>query len=209
MYIPNANREDDRDTLLAFMRAHNFATLVSQVEGAPFATHLPVTLAVEGDALVCYGHFAKANPQWRTLGDQTTLLMFGGPHAYVSPQWYEKAENVPTWNYMAVHAYGTARLMDSTTEREAVLSVIADLIGQHEPSYQAQWDSLSDKYRDGMLQGIVGFVLTVERLEGKYKLSQNRTPTDQTTVADHLLASPDSSASAIGAAMRAKLDQHG
>lgn len=209
MYIPKANQQTDLPTLLGFMRAYNFATLVSQADGVPAATHLPVTITQRGETVVCHGHFAKANPQWRSLGDQTALLMFSGPHAYISPRLYEQTESVPTWNYIAVHAYGRVRLMDSATEQDAVLRVISDLIAQHEPSYQAQWDGLSEKYRHGMLQGVVGFELVVERLEGKEKLSQNRSLTDQRTVSEALLKSPDSDYRAVGAAMRQHIESQG
>jgi len=106
MYIPNAFREDDQATLVAFMRAHSFATLVSVVDGTPFATHLPLVISEESGQILLVGHLAKANPHWRALTASDSLVIFQGPHAYISPSLYEKRESVPTWNYIAVHAYG-------------------------------------------------------------------------------------------------------
>lgn len=209
MYIPKFNHETDIEALTAFMRAYDFAVLVSQMDGVPVATHLPVTLKREGDRLTLYGHFAKANPQWHSIAGQTALMMFSGPHAYISPRHYEKAESVPTWNYIAVHAYGTVRLMNPQHESAVVLGILADLIARHEPSYQEQWDGLSEKYREGMLQGVIGFEFCVERLEGKFKLSQNRTPHEQQRIAQSLLNSPDSDYRAIGAAMQRRLQPEG
>ncbi len=111
MYVPGHFRVDDPETLRAFMRAHAFATLVTVVDGAPFATHVPFLVddakgGEEAAGLVLRAHVARANPQWRTLEEQDALVIFSGPHAYVSPAWYGAAESVPTWNYTAVHAYG-------------------------------------------------------------------------------------------------------
>jgi len=206
VYIPKANQENDLATLFAFMHAHSFTTFVSMVEGVPVATHLPVTVSLHGDTVVCHGHFAKANPQWRAIESQSNLLMFTGSHAYISPTHYEKVESVPTWNYIAVHAYGRARLMHSESAAPALVRVISDLIAQHEPSYQAQWDGLPDKYRDGMLNGVVGFELAFDRLEGKFKLSQNKTAGEQQTVVAALSDSPHEAERATASYMQAHID---
>lgn len=203
MYIPNANRVDDQGQLLAFMQAHSFATLISQVEGQLFASHLPLTIDVVDAQIIVRGHLAKANPQWRELATQSeVLLIFQGPHAYISPQHYTKWESVPTWNYIAVHAYGAAELV---TDEEGKLAALAGLIAASEATYQQQWDSLPVNFQQGMLNGIVAFTIQVTKLEGKYKLSQNRSTTDQAQVAAALIHHADAAAQAVGLAMHTHL----
>lgn len=206
MYVPKAFRVDDRGELTAFMRAHNFATLVTNGVTGLVASSVPLTVHADGEALRLTGHLAKANPQAQDLAGGDGLVLFAGPHAYISPAWYEARESVPTWNYMAVHVYGKLRALrvdESPAEMERML---ADLVAQHEPGYQAHWVSLPDKYRDGMRHGIVGFELTAERVEGKFKLSQNRSVTDQAVVAAALSASENAEARATGAAMQRGLE---
>lgn len=203
MYIPNANRVDEQAALLAFMEAHSFATLVSLVQGELFATHLPLVIATQGDQIRLRGHLAKANPHWQELAAQrAVLVIFQGPHAYISPSHYEKWESVPTWNYIAVHAYGAARLIQDEAE---VLSTLAELIAANEAAYQPQWDSLPAQFRQGLLNGIVAFEIAVTRLEGKFKLSQNRPAGDQVRVATALAGHADLTIAAIGHAMHERL----
>ena len=202
MYIPKAFHIEDRDTLVAFMRAHNFASVVTNGPAGLAATSVPVVIRDDGEALRIVGHFAKANSQAQDLHDNDGLILFSGPHAYVSPTWYEARESVPTWNYMAVHVYGRLRAWrvdDAPADTEQML---ADLIRQHEPGYHAQWESLPDRYRDGMRHGIVGFELMATRVEGKFKLSQNRPAADQTAVAAALGASSNADERATGEAMK-------
>ncbi|MCB0083754.1 MAG: FMN-binding negative transcriptional regulator [Caldilineaceae bacterium] len=200
MYIPNANRVDDRPDLLHFARAHNFATLVSRVEGALFASHVPMVITDHPDHLVLHGHLAKANPQWRDLAtQQEVLVIFQGPHAYISPTHYAKWESVPTWNYIAVHAYGSAQLV---TDEAGKLASLAGLIAASEPAHQQQWDAQSEQFRNGLLNGIVAFEIVVTRLEGKYKLSQNRPLDDQQRVAAALIHHPNSAVQAVGHAIQ-------
>ena len=192
MYLPRHFRQDNPAALLEFMRAHNFAILVTVVDGAPFATHLPLTAEAAPEGLRLLGHLAKANPQWPSLaGQREALAIFQGPHAYISPTLYEQRQSVPTWNYTAVHAYGSVRVITDLAETEAVLQ---RLIQRHEPPYQAHWRELPERYRLGMLNGVVAFELSVSRLEGKFKLSQNRTAAEQRTIIAALepLGDPDS-----------------
>jgi transcriptional regulator len=205
MYIPNAFRETDADQLVAFMRAHSFITLVSVVDGAPFASHIPVALAVQQGQVTLAGHVARANPHWRAFGAGESLAIFGGPHAYVSPALYAERESVPTWNYIAVHAYGVPRPIAFAESPAAVEGALAELIATHDGAYQAQWDSLPQKFRDGLMRGIVAFEMVVTRLEGKAKLSQNRSHADQRSVTEALLRSADPAARDTGAAMDARL----
>ena len=204
MYIPNANRVDDQAQLVAFMQAHSFATVVSTVQGELFATHLPLVIgAAEDGQIRIRGHLAKANPHWQEWATQgEVLVIFQGPHAYISPSHYEKWESVPTWNYIAVHAYGAVRLVQ---EEAGLLATLGELIAATEPGYQAQWESLPNKFRAGMLNGIVAFEITVTRLEGKFKLSQNRPVGDQERVATALSSATDTAIAATGHYMQERL----
>lgn len=206
MYIPNAYRTDDLATLVEFMTAHSFATIVSVIDGAPFASHIPLVVACQDGVVKLSGHFARANPHWRALGAEA-LVIFTGPHAYVAPALYEKRESVPTWNYVAVHAYGTPRII-TADERPALIGLLGDAFASYDPAYAAQWAELSDKFRDGMLNGIVGFELIVTRIEGKHKLSQNRSQADQVSVAHALLQSADPAARGVGELMRRNTEDH-
>lgn len=205
MYIPRAYRQENIDELLAFMRAHSFITLVSVLDGAPFATHVPVVVRREGDVVKLHGHLAKANPHWRAFGAGESLAIFTGPHAYISPSHYEQRESVPTWNYIAVHASGPVQALHAADDRAALEREISALIQTYEGAYQQQWDSLPERYREGMLKGLVGFTMNVTRLEGKAKLSQNRSEADQRRVAEALLGSHDPAAQAVGVAMQHNL----
>jgi transcriptional regulator len=202
VYIPKLYREEDTSQLVAFMREHNFATVVSSLQEEPVATHLPLAVTQRDEQIILTGHFAKTNEQWRALERGKTLCIFTGPHAYVSPKLYDKRESVPTWNYLAVHAYGEARLID---DDEALEELLAQLIGQHEPGYQKQWESLSERYRDGMRRGIVGFEMPVTRLDGKAKLSQNKNLAEQERIAVALGESQDAAAKATGEEMARRL----
>lgn len=214
MYIPNHFHEEDRDTLIAFMRTNSFVILVTTLDGAPFATHLPLVIDDSGEATVLKGHVAKANGQWKSFASTSAvvdgpvsqplpggersaeaLVIFHGPHAYVSPTNYESAQSVPTWNYMAVHAYGVPRIVET---KEAMLR---EMIAQYEPTHQHQWDAQTEKYRQGMLNGIVAFEIEVTRLEGKFKLSQNRPEGDQQRVIESLGASDAPAVAGIAHAM--------
>jgi transcriptional regulator len=185
---------------MAFMRANPFAILISSTDGGPFATHLPVVIRETADHVVIRGHVAKANPHWRYLEQQASCMMiFHGPHAYVSTSNYTARENVPTWNYGAVHVYGTARVFASA---EDIQGVLHELIGTFEAAYGEQWASLSDAYRERMLSHIVGFEIAVSRIEGKLKLSQNRTREEQQNVIESLSKAGDTAVSGTARLMR-------
>jgi transcriptional regulator len=209
MYIPNAFREENVERLVAFMRAHSFATLVSVLDGSPFASHVPIVVRRQEGILQLVGHLAKPNPHWKAFGAGESLAIFTGPHAYVSPSLYEKRESVPTWNYIAVHAYGVPHILTLADSRRAMEEMLAAMIATYDPSYSTQWDEQSDKYREGMMNGIVGFEMAVTRLEGKVKLSQNRSQTDQRTVAQSLVQSTDPAIAGVGRAMQANLEPKG
>lgn len=182
------------------MRANPFAILVSSTDDGPFATHLPVFVSATGEHLLIRGHVAKANPHWRYLeGQASCLTIFHGPHAYVSASNYVTRENVPTWNYGAVHVYGNARVFKSPEDLQGVLH---QLIGRFEAAYADQWASLSETYRERMLSHIVGFEIAVTKIEAKFKLSQNRTKEEQSNVITSLEKAEDTAISGVSRLMR-------
>lgn len=195
------------------MRANPFTILVSSApvssspalvesgwDDAPFASHVPVAIREAGDVVTIRGHVAKANPHWRYLIRQPyCLVIFHGPHAYVSPTSYTTRENVPTWNYGAVHAYGNARTFYAPEE---LLGVLHELIPLFEPAYAEQWAGLSQAYRERMLSHIVGFEITVTKIEAKFKLSQNRTRQEQENIIASLSSVADTAISGTARLMR-------
>jgi transcriptional regulator len=200
MYIPEHFRLRHNEDAIAFMRANPFAILISTTDDGPCATHLPLSIHADQNQIVLRGHVAKANPHWRYL-EQTPRCMaiFHGPHAYISPTNYTARESVPTWNYAAVHVYGNARIFSVEQDIHAMLN---DLMQTFEPSYREQWETLSPKYRENMLRQIVGFEITVTKLEGKFKLSQNRPKEDQARVMASLDKSDDSTISGVAKLMK-------
>jgi transcriptional regulator len=186
MYVPNHFREDQPEVLHDAMRRIGFATLVTQ---GLEANHLPMLLENTGDGAVLRGHVARANPVWKQ-GPGEALAIFLGPHAYVSPNWYpSKAETgkaVPTWNYITVHTRGTINWVQ---DADWLRSHVGALSATHEAGRENPW-AISDapaSYLDGLLRAIVGFELAITKLEGKWKLSQNRDAADQAGVRDGLL----------------------
>lgn len=191
MYIPRHFQPPaDHAAVLAFMRRYSFATLVTAAPGAPpQATHLPFSVALDDDEqVVLSAHLARANPQWQQLTAGPALVIFSEPHAYVSPRHYAEAQNVPTWNYIAVHAYGPVRLLPEEADQRRVVEA---LIEANEPGYLPQWRGLDPAYQQRMLRGIVAFELPVTDLQAKYKLSQNRAPQEQATLTEAFHHSPD------------------
>ncbi len=201
MYTPAFNKIDDRAVLIEAMRLYSFAILFGpDASGHPVATHLPLVVHDQGELGVLEGHFALANPHWKSLANRETLVVFSGPHSYVSPSLYESPKSVPTWNYVAIHATGMLQIIEddandpaATHERKEAL--LKNLIAAHEPAYAAQWNELPLSYRNSMTSGIVGFRIPIAKLEGKFKLSQNRPEIDRQTVqAAHAVGSPDQQA---------------
>lgn len=200
MYIPEFNRLDDRAAAVEFMKANPFAILVSAGEGSPFATHIPVLASEESGRVLLRAHVARANPHWKMMSEnQETLAIFHGPHAYISPSLYESRQSVPTWNYAVVHAYGRACVIE---EPEPLTAILLETIAAFEPAYLDQWRSLNENFRAGMLSQIVGFEMVVERLEAKFKLSQNRPRADQANIIQSLELSDDSAVSGVAKLMK-------
>jgi len=202
MYIPKAFHEEDRATLHALMQQYSFATLITQHDDRPFASHLPLILhADDGPYGTLVGHMARANPQWRDFATgQEVLAIFQGPHAYVSPSWYEVHPSVPTWNYTAVHAYGVPQVI---TDQATLQALLRTLVETYEAPSARPWAfELPPEYLQGMLQGIVGFTMPITRLEGKYKLSQNRPEQDRPRVIAALETQGDALSAGVAALMR-------
>jgi len=182
------------------MRANSFAILISTADTGPFATHMPLFVRSEEEKLTLRGHVAKANPHWRYLEQQPECLtIFHGAHSYISPTNYTVHESVPTWNYAAVHLYGNARVFSAP---EDLLGMLHELMATFEPAYAAQWATLDEAYRERMLRQIVGFEIEVTKLEGKFKLSQNRTREDQANVISSLEKAEDTVISGVSRLMR-------
>lgn len=205
MYIPPAFREEDVEKLVEFMKAFSFATLVTVADNMPIASHLPLVTTVQDGVVKLTGHLARANPQWQAFDCHESLAIFSGPHAYVSPSLYEKNENVPTWNYITVHAYGRPQIITLAEAPERMDAMIDAMVSFYEPVYKTQWDKLSAGYRNGMMDAIVGFEMQVTKLEGKYKLSQNRSHFDQSSVASSLAQEHDLTVAKVGEEMHKNL----
>jgi transcriptional regulator len=200
LYIPEYNRVKDTATAVAFMKANPFAIVVSAEGGSLFASHIPVLVCEVGDRLVLRAHIARANNHGRLLQQQQeTLVIFHGPHAYVSPRLYESRQSVPTWNYAVVHAYGHAEVF---SEPERLKDVLAQTILAFDPGYLEQWSNLNDKARAKMLSQITGLEMPVTRLEAKFKLSQNRSQADQARVIEAFQSSADSAVAGIATLMK-------
>ncbi|HVG63712.1 MAG TPA: FMN-binding negative transcriptional regulator [Hyalangium sp.] len=203
MYLPRLFQEQDPQRLFAFMRRHSFATLVTVEDGVPFASHLPFLAepGPEGTQGRLLAHMARANPQWRSFSqERDVLVIFQGPHTYVSPSWYVTEPNVPTWNYAVVHAYGRPRLIE---DPEECLRILRQSVSTYEAGFEKPWtlEQVGD-YARKLLPGIAAFELRLSRIEGKFKLNQNRAPEDRRAVMERLERSEDLEQRAVGALMR-------
>jgi transcriptional regulator len=189
LYQPSHFAIGDQSTLIALMRERPLATLVSVAEGEPLFTHLPLEVDEGGGRIRLLGHVARANPHWSQWVDGAAVTaIFRGPDGYVSPRCYSVREAVPTWNYVVVHAQGRIAVTHDTDDKERILKALID---RHDAGYRRQWDELPESYREGMKRAIVGVTIEVDRLDGKFKLSQNRPAPDRAAVrAAHAAAAP-------------------
>jgi transcriptional regulator len=208
MYIPEYFREQDVGLLHDFMERYNFATLITQLSGEIIASHIPFVLdRALGPYGALRGHIAKKNQQLEQLHPATeALVIFQGPHSYISPLWYANQRTVPTWNYAVVHAYGTPRTLD----RAELVDLLHRLVGQHEAPAPEGWGfEAQQPWIAPMLPQIEGFEIPISRLEGKFKLNQNRSAADREGVIETLSRSEDSVERAIADLMRARsADRH-
>lgn len=195
MYVPKHFSVEDRNRLDGVIRDNPFGLMIGSLDGAPFATHLPFLL--DGDRLL--GHFARGNPHWKAVDGRSEMLaVFSGPHAYVSPRWYEPGPAVPTWNYVAVHVYGAPRTIDDADQIRSLLDRLVDV-------YEAGAWTLGVQdaaFVERMMRGIVAFEMPVARIEGKFKLSQNRSAADRSSVAEELERRPESPSAGVARLMQ-------
>jgi transcriptional regulator len=204
MYIPPAFAETDPARLWDFVETHSFALVVSCDGGHPLASHMP--LVAQRDAGPCgrlLGHVARANDHWRSMAGREVLCVFSGPHAYVSPSWYESENAVPTWNYVAVHVHGTCRIVDDKSTTAHILARYVDL---YERSLDAPWKlDMSTRFFDRLVEMVVAFHVDVTRIEGKWKLGQNQPRERQEKVAARLAQQADENSQAVARLMRESL----
>jgi len=201
MFIPSINKFEDVGEIVAFMQRYSFATIITAKDGVPFATHLPFIITRVDDKVILKSHLAKANPQSADIVNNKSLVIFTEPHAYISPKNYEKEQNVPTWNYLAVHAYGNCIILDSEEEKAALLK---ETIEYYEADYLKQYEGLSDDYKQKMMKGIVAFQIIVDDLQAKKKLSQNRSEKERENIIESLGKSEDKNEQDIAAYMSIK-----
>jgi len=184
MYIPKYFKVKNVDEIFDFVQKNSFGTIVTTEQGKPIATHLPLQLIKEGDTYYITGHMAHGNPQWRTFEIcDDVLVIFQGPHGYISSSWYEH-ENVPTWNYQAVHVYGQASILGE----EELKQDLSELLEKYEKKREnpVSWDKLSPQLIESQLKGIVGFKIKVQEVQAAYKLSQNRNEEDYHNIVEKL-----------------------
>ena len=201
MYIPSYYKQENKDTLIKYMREFPFGILVTSEENKPWATHIPFVIEEENDSIVLYSHISAMNPQNKQLLNSKVLCIFREPHAYISPSLYNHSKNVPTWNYVAVHAYGKVELIKGNEE---LMKLQEKMIYMLEPTYMEQFKNLDEKYLDGLLQGITGFKIVIDELYGKEKLSQNKTDEEIERIGKKLSESDHSNESEIGKRMLGK-----
>jgi len=179
MYLPKHFEVSDDPEKLTFIEANNFGQLISQVDGRLFSSHIPFLLNKEKTCL--RGHLARQNPQHEQILGQEVLVTFQGAHDYISPSWFS-TPGVPTWNYQAVHVYGSCKLID---DAEAIAEIVDALTRQHEAQFENPWQP---EYKAAMLNAIIGIEISIEEIQGKYKLSQNRVKQDQKQIKQALSA---------------------
>ncbi|MDF2721425.1 MAG: transcriptional repressor of sporulation and degradative enzyme production [Paenibacillus sp.] len=206
MYTPKHFQMEDPQRLTAFIQQHSFGTLFSQTDGELCATHLPFLLEQDRSGQwLLLGHMAKANPHWTTIGSGgEVLVVFQGPHAYISPGWYEeRAPAVPTWNYVAVHAHGEFSLIE---EPERLRSILQQSIERYESKREQPWRTdLGNDFNRQLMNAIVGFAIKINRMEGKWKLSQNHAAERRKRVIDGLRTRKDAHAHEIADLMEQTL----
>lgn len=188
MYIPKVNLTTDKTEIIEFMKRFSFATIITSKDNFPTATHLPFVVTTQDDNIVLTSHFAKANEHWEDIENNSVLVIFSEPHAYISTKNYDKELNVPTWNYISIHAYGQGKLI---TEQEKTFEILEATIDNYETAYRQKWDNFPEDYKIKMSKGIIAFEILVTDIQAKKKLSQNRTNTEQKRIIDTLSNSKD------------------
>ncbi|MFM9533847.1 MULTISPECIES: FMN-binding negative transcriptional regulator [Lysinibacillus] len=200
MYVPKYYKVSDLEEIKEFIQHNSFATIVSIRKGKPIAAHIPVLLKKIEDDYYLTGHLAYGNPLWKTFEEvQDILVIFNGPHAYISSSWYEH-ENVPTWNYQAVHVYGKASLIEGIALEQDLTSLLEKYESFRENP--VLWDKLSPELLQQEMKGIKGFKIKVEEVQAAYKLSQNRNASDYANIIKELYKEENPHADAVAEAMK-------
>ena len=197
MYTPTANKIEDREKIFGLIETYGFATIVTDKEGIPSASHLPVLLnAKDGEFGSLRGHMARANEQWKHFDPaKEVLCIFHGPHSYISPSWYVSKVAVPTWNYATVHVYGYPKLEEGG---EFLRKIVNDTTNKYEKVMESPWTmDFPENTVDSLLKAIVGFSIAISRVEAKFKLGQNKSIEDQASMLAALETSVGSDARAL------------
>lgn len=196
MYIPKAFEVKDKDKIFNFVKDNSFGILFSQDGSQPFATHLPFLLEEKsGENSILTSHMAKSNPHWKTLNNKEVLVVFSGPHSYISPIWYQEPNTVSTWNYVAVHIYGKVKIIEN---EKRLLEILEQTVRFYEGKYGEDAEMpKNDPFIQGLMKGIVGFELEINRIEGKWKLNQNHSIERQFNTIEGLRKTSDQNANAI------------
>jgi transcriptional regulator len=201
MYIPKHFKIEDEEQIYEFIEKYSFATLYSTHKGEPYATHLPLILKKEEKAL--YGHFARPNGQWKDIENQSVLVVFQGPHCYISPSWYEINDAVPTWNYVSIHLYGKVEIIE---DEKVIFDSLNDMVKKYEkPASPYNLNNVDSKYVEGMSKGIVAFKITINKIEAKAKLSQNHPVERQELIIENLEKTADQDNLGVAALMKKNL----
>ena len=206
MYIPKAFEVNDKTKLVNFIRDNSFGILFSQEERGPLATHLPFFMDEKtGDSGVLISHMAKRNPHWNKLNGKEVLVVFPGPHAYISASWYNEPNTVPTWNYVAVHVYGTVRIIE---KKEEMVERMEKAVHFYESSMPSPWNAkFDDEFIDRLMNGIVVFEISINKMQGKWKLSQNHSVQRQQNVINRLKTSNKYDSATIAKMMEQNINQ--
>lgn len=201
MYISKLYREEDREKILEFLKQNEFATLVTYDGEKPTASHLLMEVVEDGERLFVNGHMSRTNPLWKTFEkNPEVLVIFQGPHTYISPTWYNHV-NVPTWNYQAVHVYGSPRIV---TDHAEAYNLLSKLIKRHEAENQYKLETLPQDFVAKEMKGIVAFQIEATRIEANYKLSQNRNDEDYHNIVSRLEERDDEMSHGVAEAMKEK-----
>ncbi|KXK15872.1 MAG: FMN-binding negative transcriptional regulator [Chloroflexi bacterium OLB14] len=200
MHIPKYYREEEKNKIIEFMQSNNFPAIVSHDGEKLLATHTPVEVIENQDGtLKILGHMSRANPQWKSFGEQEALLIFQGAHTYISPRWYNHV-NVPTWNYMIVHAYGKIKILAG----DDVHTLLTRLVHVHEPQTGYSLETLPEDFVRKEIKGVTGFEVHVTKLEAAYKLSQNRDDESYSNIVLELEKRSDSDSQKIAQEMKSR-----
>jgi len=209
MYVPASFAVSDEKTLESFLERYDFATLTSSSSAGLVSSHIPLMLRRSAGRAVLIGHVARANSQWQQFdGEAEALAIFHGPHAYVSPTWYATSPAVPTWNYAAVHVYGKPR---ARAEGDFTATALRDLVGRHEGSRAKPWrpEDLAGDLFEKLARAVVAFEMPIDRIEGQFKLGQNRSHDDRVGMLQGLDAEKSADAGALAAFIREILRSDG